>query len=144
MTLLSKESIALNIEVNSPEEAISVSGDLLMKAGVIRKEYIDAMVDGFKKVGPYIVVAPGIAIPHARPEYGALESGFSIVRLRTPIKFGHKMNDPVQLVCAMASNDNNGHIEMLRMLSSILGDSSKLAKILTAKDISEVYQNISN
>lgn len=48
-----------------------IGGELLEKSGAIEPRYIDAMINTVKEIGPYIVIAPGIAMPHARPEAGA-------------------------------------------------------------------------
>lgn len=44
-----------------------------MNNGCIKESYIDAMVNTVKNMGPYIVIAPGIAMPHAAPEDGVLK-----------------------------------------------------------------------
>ncbi|MEI3600073.1 MULTISPECIES: PTS sugar transporter subunit IIA [unclassified Oceanobacillus] len=142
MGLLKEEAVLLDAEVDNPIEAIRLSGELLVKAGYASEEYIDAMIDGFQSVGPYIVIAPGIAIPHSRPERGAVATGFSIVRLKDPIEFGHENNDPVKLVCAIAGVGNNGHIEMLQKIATILGDKSKHEQILQASDFDELAKII--
>jgi len=100
------------------------------------------MVKGFQDVGPYIVLAPSIAIPHARPEHGVLEQGVSIIRLKKPVVFGHPTNDPVQLVCAICGTDATNHIGMLQSLAGILGDKAKLEVLLNAKDKEEILKII--
>lgn len=142
MTLLKKKAVLLDADINDPIEAIKVSGHLLMEARCATEEYVDAMIKGFQDVGPYIVIAPGIAIPHARPENGALKKGFSLLRLKNPIAFGHDKNDPVKLVCAIAGVGNTGHIEMLQEIAMILGDKERLNQILTAKSFGDLEKII--
>lgn len=142
MSLLNKEAVRLDVQPRNAIEAIRISGNLLIKAGYVTENYVDAMIKGFNEVGPYIVLAPGIAIPHARPDQGALETGLSIVRLKEPIKFGHEKNDPVQLVCAISGIGNNGHIEILQKIAAILGEPNKHAQILEAKSYEELSQII--
>ncbi|MEQ6378515.1 PTS sugar transporter subunit IIA [Bacillaceae bacterium S4-13-56] len=142
MTLLKKEAVYLGAELDNAIDAITLSGELLVSAGYAKKEYTDAMIKGFNDVGPYIVIAPGIAIPHSRPEKGALKTGFSLVRLKDPINFGHDKNDPVQLVCAITGTGNNGHIEMLQKIAIILGDREKHKQILEAKNFGDIAQII--
>lgn len=142
MTLLKEEAIRLDAEIDNPIETIRFSGSLLVKAGYATEGYVDAMVEGYESVGPYIVLAPGIAIPHARPENGALVTGFSLVRLKEPIKFGHDKNDPVQLVCAITGVGNNGHIEMLQKIATILGDQQQHDQLLRAENYDEVSKII--
>lgn len=144
MFLLSKDSIQLDVQVNDPIEAIRISGELLVKGGYAKEEYIEAMVKGYKEVGSYIVIAPGIAIPHARPERGALDTGFSLVRLKVPVEFGHKKNDPVKIVSAFSGVGNDGHIEMLQKISSIFGDKTKYNQIIKSATVEEIFRIINH
>lgn len=138
MLPLNQNLILLDVEAASAEEAIRKAGALLVEEGKVEDRYVDAMVKGFQDVGPYIVLAPGIAIPHARPEHGALEQSVSLIRLKTPVEFGHPTNDPVQLVCAISGTDPTSHIGMLQSLAAVLGDKSKLAAIMEAKTNEEI------
>ncbi|MTW85804.1 PTS sugar transporter subunit IIA [Virgibacillus dakarensis] len=142
MTLLKEKAVLLDAEADNAIEAIRLSGRLLVEAGYATEQYVEAMVKGYRDVGPYIVIAPGIAIPHSRPENGALSAGFSLVRLKEPIEFQHEKNDPVQLVCAITGVGNTGHIEMLQKIATILGDAEKLDQILKAENYEEITKII--
>lgn len=142
MTMLIERLIELDVEATTAEEAIRKSGELLVAEGKVEERYIDAMIKGFQEIGPYIVLAPSIAIPHARPEHGVNEQGLSLVRLKHPVVFNHPTNDPVTLVCAICGVDGTSHIEMLRSLASILGDKSKLDIIMNSNDKQEILSII--
>ncbi|MDI6600864.1 MAG: BglG family transcription antiterminator [Thermoanaerobacteraceae bacterium] len=114
--LLTEKTIKLNVEVDNWEEAVREGGQLLVNAGKIEPGYIDAMVRTVKQLGPYIVIAPGIAMPHARPEDGAKEVGMSLITLKNPVNFGHQQNDPVKIVVCLCAVDNNSHIKALSQL----------------------------
>jgi PTS system ascorbate-specific IIA component len=138
MSFLRKEAVKLDVDAQSAIEAIQTAGDLLVQTGQVTPAYVNAMVDGFTEVGPYIVIAPGIAIPHARPEAGVYEQALSVIRLTSPLSFGHPANDPVQLVCAIAGKDQNSHLFMLRQISLVLGDPEKLSLIMHTSSIDEI------
>jgi mannitol/fructose-specific phosphotransferase system IIA component (Ntr-type) len=142
--LLQVETVELDVEEKTAIDAIRLAGDLLVNAKKAKPEYVDAMVKGYTDIGPYIVIAPGIAIPHGRPEAGALQTGLSIIRLTTPIEFGHESNDPVKLVCALVGLDKSSHLEMLRQISKVLGNKEKLQTILTTEDKLEVVRLFNN
>ena len=42
----------------------------MVDAGFTEPTYTEAMIDVVRDMGPYIVLAPGLAMPHARPEMG--------------------------------------------------------------------------
>ncbi|SDB81008.1 transcriptional antiterminator, BglG family [Pelagirhabdus alkalitolerans] len=121
--------IETNVEVDNAQEAVIAAGKLLLKEKLIEEQYIDAMVNTFTDNGPYIVIAPGIAMPHARPEKGALDIGISIITLEKPVKFGHPKNDPVNIVIGLCAIDHQSHLTALSELMDILSDEKSIEKI---------------
>jgi mannitol/fructose-specific phosphotransferase system IIA component (Ntr-type) len=96
------------------------------------------MVRVAKEFGPYIVVAPGIALPHARPEDGVKKACIAVVRLKTPIEFGNKENDPVYLLVALAAIDDKQHVQGLAELAGVLGNQENINKIKTCQTKQEL------
>jgi len=47
-----------------------LAGAFLVDTDAVFPSYVDAMVRAVEELGPYMVVAPGIALAHARPEDG--------------------------------------------------------------------------
>jgi mannitol operon transcriptional antiterminator len=135
-------NIALDVEVGDWEEAIRAAGALLVKAGQVEERYVDAMVRVARDLGPYIVLGPGFALPHARPEDGVKALGIAMVRLRTPVKFGHQQNDPVDLVFALGAVDHGMHLKALMQLSELLGNEQAIMKLRTAPDVASVVSLI--
>jgi mannitol/fructose-specific phosphotransferase system IIA component (Ntr-type) len=136
--LLTNATVRVNVEVKNWEDAIRKGGDLLTQDGAAEQRYVDAMVDSVKKFGPYMVIAPGIAMPHARPDAGAKRLGMSLLTLKNPVEFGNKVNDPVYIVVCLAATDHTTHICVMRELVGILADSKKMDKIRSAKNLEEV------
>ncbi|EIW0691794.1 PTS transporter subunit EIIA, partial [Klebsiella pneumoniae] len=78
------------------------------------------MLTVYEDFGAAIVIDDGIAMPHARPEKGALQTGFSLVTTATPISFGHDEFDPVSVVIAIAGADADSHIKMIQLIASLI------------------------
>jgi mannitol operon transcriptional antiterminator len=131
--LIRPNNVAVDVEVKDWQEAIRAAGQLMFKDGAVEERFGEAMIRVAKEFGPYIVVAPGIALPHARPEDGVIKATIAILRLKTPVNFGNKDNDPVYLVVALAAVDHNQHIQGLSELASVLGDDENIKKIKTSK-----------
>ncbi|WP_287841988.1 BglG family transcription antiterminator [Caldanaerobacter sp.] len=140
--LLTKDTIKLNVEAKDWEEAVRIGGELLEKSGVVESRYIEAMIETVKDMGPYIVIAPGVAMPHARPNAGVKKVGMSLITLKNPINFGNKDNDPVKIVVSFAAVDNTQHLEALRQLVEVLANNELLKKIMDAKSEEEVVELI--
>lgn len=129
MKILSPDMILINIEVDSWEDAVRTAGNLLVNNHKAVPSYIDGMIKLANELGPYIVMTPGVAIPHARPEEGALDVGVAAVKLCKPINFGNQDNDPVYLVLAFCTPNANAHIELLSKIAEILSQEDLLEKI---------------
>ena len=136
--LIRESLIDVNVEVEDWQEAIRAVGKLLVADGAVEERFVDAMIRVAKEFGPYIVVAPGIALPHARPEDGVIQASIAIIRLKTPVDFGNEENDPVYLVVALAAVDQNQHIEGLKQLAMVLGNEEKIKAIKAAKTKEEL------
>ncbi len=99
------KTVRLKVTVADWEEAIRVGTDLLVETGAIEPRYYDAIVESCRNLGPYFLVAPGLAMPHARPTEGVRANGFSLVTLAQPVSFGDSENDPVDILITMAAKD---------------------------------------
>jgi mannitol/fructose-specific phosphotransferase system IIA component (Ntr-type) len=140
--VLTKERIVINPEVTNWREAIKAAGQLLLADEIVTNEYVQAMITSVEEKGPYIVIAPGIAIAHARPEDGVNDLGMSIAILETPIKFGNKDNDPVKIVFSFSSPDNKRHLEVFQQLTTILMRDNFVEDISKATTPEEVLDYI--
>jgi PTS system ascorbate-specific IIA component len=137
--LLTHETIALDQEAEDWQHAIRLAGGLLESAGVSAPAYTQAMVDSVHTNGPYIVLAPGFAFPHARPSEAVHRTGMSWVRLASPVEFGSSANDPVTLVVALAATDTSTHQQAMASLATVLTDTSLRAALDGAASAAEVH-----
>ena len=101
-------------------EAIELAGSLLARRQICSAEYVNEMLTVYEDFGAAIVIDDGIAMPHARPEKGALQTGFSLVTTATPVTFGHDEFDPVTVVIAIAGADADSHIKMIQLIASLI------------------------
>lgn len=136
--VLTRNTIALDVEVENWEEAVRAAGGLLVRAGAAEERYVEAMVRTVKELGPYIVIGKGMAMPHARPEAGTRRIALSLVRLKRPVAFGHPDHDPVDLVFGLAAIDAQSHLTALRDLSQLLSVAEHVGRIRAAKTIEDV------
>ena len=132
LELLSANCIALDVAAETWQESIVAAGELLERAGIADAPYTQSMIDNVESNGPYIVVAPGFAFAHARPSPAVHHTGMSWVRLAHPVSFGHKTNDPVSLVVALAATDSGAHNTAMAELAKLLGDTDRRAALESA------------
>jgi len=141
--LLVPGCVNMQATARSWQEAVTQAGTLLVKRGIATDSYVDAMVKTVLDFGPYVVVAPGIAIPHASPSSGALKLGASFLKLSSPVSFGHPHNDPVTFVIAISVPDKDIVASLLEDLTLVLLDHNArdgMLKAETAEDVVRVLK----
>ncbi|MDN6025476.1 PTS sugar transporter subunit IIA [Bifidobacterium mongoliense] len=129
---LPNEAFLLDVEARDWKEAIRLAGRGLTSAGFATSAYTDEMIETVEKLGPYIVIAPGLALAHSRPSKAVTDTGLSWVRLRTPVSFGNKANDPVSLVIGLAGRDEQEHLAVMSAIAGALVNPKKVKALAEA------------
>lgn len=101
-------------------EAVVAAADVLIQLGAAEPRYRQGCVRAVEEYGPYIVLSPGLALVHARPEAGGLRLAVAAVRLEYEVDFGHPHNDPVDLLLAFSTPDRNAHVGLVSTLAAAL------------------------
>lgn len=140
--LLNKSTIQLQMQAENWEQAGQIAGNILLRNKSVTEDYIDRMLDAVHEYGPYIVIAPGIALFHARPESSVKEICLSMVTLKDPVIFNAGENDPVDLVFALGAVDHDSHLKSMAQLMTILQDKHLLEKIRKEHSVDEVVSLI--
>ncbi|USS01571.1 PTS sugar transporter subunit IIA [Clostridium septicum] len=81
-------------KVSDYKEAIRISCNILEENNIVESRYYDSILKKIEELGPYFCIADGVAMPHARPEEGAIKEGVSVIKLNNPVDFLGK-----KLVC---------------------------------------------
>jgi mannitol/fructose-specific phosphotransferase system IIA component (Ntr-type) len=136
--------IKLQLKAADWQDAVRQGGALLVAAGKCEPRYVDAMVDAVRTMGPYMVLAPGLALAHARPEDGVLQLGMSLITRATPVEFGSEINDPVSLVISFGGVDKESHIGMLQALARFLMVEENQEFLRRATSVAEVMKAFKN
>jgi len=137
--MIQQKNIRIKQEVTDWKQAITEAVNPLIDNGYVESRYVDAIIENTEKYGPYYVIAPEIALPHARPEQGVLEKQLAVLLLRKPIKFSEGGFD-VRLLITLAASDNESHLQILTQLSDVLSDEKLIGKILDASSEEEIYK----
>ncbi|MEK3857229.1 BglG family transcription antiterminator [Cytobacillus sp. FSL H8-0458] len=140
--VLTADKIQFSDSAPSWQEALQIASQPLLADQSISRNYIDAMIENVKEMGPYIVIAPGIALPHARPEAGVNKLGMSFLQLKESCAFSEKPEHQVRLFFVLAAIDNETHLKALSQLSKMLSDSDNLEKLQNADTAADVLEII--
>ncbi|UVY85003.1 PTS sugar transporter subunit IIA [Brachybacterium sp. NBEC-018] len=127
--LVDPAAISLQNPAATWRDAITAAGALIESTGAVDPAYTAAMIRSVEEHGPYIVIAPGFALAHSRPDASVHRTAMSVLRPQAPIVFGHESNDPVTLVVALAAADPSAHQQALAALAGILADPTRRAAL---------------
>ena len=122
------------------EHVMQLCGELLVASGRTTPDYTDAMLAALTELGPYFVIAPGIALAHAAPSEAVMATGLSLLTLAEPIVFGHESNDPVRLVVGLCAVDHDSHLELMAALAEFLADAETVNFVLNASDYEQIRE----
>ena len=136
--LLTEKTVQVKSMVGDWEESIRAASNPLVKNGSITEAYVEKMIDNVKTLGPYIVIVPQIAIPHARPEQGVKKLAMSLLSLKNPVSFSKKEEHQVRLVIVLAAIDHETHLLALSQLVELLTNDGKVAEMMSASGPEEV------
>ncbi|WP_097098072.1 PTS sugar transporter subunit IIA [Candidatus Pantoea floridensis] len=126
------------------QDAVQAGCALLEEQGYITADYYQGILNSVAEHGPYFVILPGIAMPHARPEAGAIKTGCSLVILKEPVVFGHEDHDPVSILFTMAAKNNEELNEGILMeIMTLLDDDHLIEQLKHATDGEQVRDLLS-
>lgn len=141
--LIDNNSIKLHQSASSWQDAIKIGTDMLVASGAVEPRYHDTIIRCINEMGPYIILAPGLAMPHARPEDGVNRTAFALVTLKEPVYFDGE-EEGVDVLLTLAGSDSDQHMQGLMEITQVLDDPDSdtgvdLDKIRRCQTAEEVY-----
>jgi mannitol operon transcriptional antiterminator len=140
--LITKDMIQILEEAADWEEAIRLATRPLLEGGYVREDYVKAMIDNIKKFGPYVVMGPKVAIPHARPENGVNKIGMSLLLLKKGVAFSIEGEERIQIIIVLAARDNETHLQALAQLSALLLEEENIENLVNSTSTAKILELI--
>lgn len=135
---LPDRAIALRVPAADWRAAIRAAAEALQASGSAEAGYGERMIALVEEYGPYIVIAPGLALAHARPGDDVHTAGLALVTLAEPVAFGHAHNDPVSVVIGLAATEADQHVAAVAALANVFNDESLVPALAAAATPAEV------
>lgn len=134
--LVEKNRVCFHQRFATWQEAVAASCQPLLDDGSIEQTYVDAIIESVKKYGPYIVLAPNIALPHSQEgARGVNDTAVSFMKLEEAVHFEEGNPDKdAKLFFVLASQNHDIHLDNMQ----------KLAKMLLAPEVMEELLNVKN
>lgn len=137
---LPDSAVTIGASASTWREAVHLAGEALQRSGATAEEYTTRMAEVIDEFGAYIVIAPGLALVHARPGPDVLTDGLSVVTLRDPVAFGHPHNDPVSVVIGLAVATPDAHVTSVAGLANVFNDPAAIPALAAAGSVAEVQE----
>ena len=135
-SVLQMSSIKVGATAADKWDAIAEAGNMLVKGGYVKMEYVDAMMERERIATTYLGM--GIAIPHGTEsaKKQVLRSGITVVQYPEGVDFD---GEKAYLVIGIAGVGDE-HLELLARVSEALEDEQVLEKLKTTTDSEDIYK----
>jgi len=132
--ILTKDTIRLQADVATKEEAIIQAGELLVQSGCVKADYVKGMLEREKTMSTF--VGNGVSIPHGQFDDLSLVNRTGISVLQIPKGVDWLPGGTAYLIVGIAATSGE-HIGILANLAEVVED-EETAKMLAETDDKEV------
>jgi mannitol PTS system EIIA component len=134
--VLSLSQVRVPGTARTKDDAIREAGGILVEAGAVTSEYVDAMFEREKSVSTYM--GNYLAIPHGTNESKSTikRSALSVIRYDEPIDWD---GNEVRFALGIAGHEG-GHMEILSKVAILFSDEDEVDKLLAAGSAEELYE----
>lgn len=138
MDILTIENIKLNQHFTTKESAIRAAGEVLVLAGYVEADYVDAMVQRENDVTTYM--GNFIAIPHGTDEAKKYikKSGISIIQVPNGVDFGTPEEEKMVTVLFGIAGVGNEHLDILSQIAIFCSDIDNVVELASAQTAEEI------
>lgn len=120
------------------QDAVRAACQPLLADKTIEKEYPEEIIAKVQELGPYIVIAPDICIPHAQEGVGVNDTAMCFMKTEEPVHFSDDGEHDARLFFVLASVNNEVHLANLCEMSEALSDEAIVEKLLKAKSVEDL------
>lgn len=113
------------------EESIRKGCEPLRKDGTVDETYAEEIIACIRKHGPYIVILPGVALPHSTEKAkGAHATAVGFMKTAVPVRFeeGNPEKD-AQIFFTLSSTNPDEHLDNMQRLYSVLTNENALERL---------------
>lgn len=131
-----KKHVKFAKEAKNWREAVRMSCEVLEKDGTVEDNYKEDIIACIEKYGPYIVIAPNIAMPHSQEgAKGVHKTAVAFMKLDKPVSFepGNPELD-AQLFFTLASCDSEQHLNNMQRLSELLSNEELVKELASVEN----------
>lgn len=120
--IIEKKHVVFAQHFDDWTDAVRASYGPLLEDKTVEEHYVQQVIDSIKKLGPYIVIAPDVAIPHTSMDAsGVHTTDICLMLVKEPVHFtpGNDEND-ARVFFSLAAVNPDEHLENMQQLADLL------------------------
>lgn len=137
--LIHRDAIAINIEARDWKEAVYKTALPLVQKSYITGNYLTSILEIHESEVSHFVISPLVALPHTRPDRGAIKHGIAIGILKNPVKFYDK---DAKYIFFLSAPDNQRHIKAMAEFLELLSTENFYELLESAQNSDIIYDYI--
>lgn len=132
--------VICNEENLSVDAALDITCSKLLEQGKVEASYLEAIKAKHKEIGAYYVLAPKIAMPHARPEDGVNEAALQVTVFKKGVDLESEDNGDVYFSITLAAMDSDSHIQTIMALAELFQNDDDVEAIIAAESEAAIIE----
>lgn len=140
--ILNERLIKVDVEVEDWRNCAREAGNLLVKEGLVKPEYIDLMIETVEEFGPYMILVPKVCFFHGRPGEYVHQPCLSLITLKNEVRFTEFDNQPIRCAFAFGATDSDSHLGLVQNIAKILSDEEFIELITTNGKKEKILEKI--
>jgi PTS system ascorbate-specific IIA component len=138
--IISNNRVQFAEKAENWEEAIRMSCKLLIEDKTISPGYADEIIAAVHELGPYIVLMPGFALPHAmKGSVNVHSTAIAFMKLAQPVSFDTNNSEKdASVFFTLAARDSDEHLKNMRKLWKMLTNEELCADLQKVSSVEEL------
>lgn len=142
LPILSAENIILNQALATKEEAIRLTGKILVDRGYVKPSYVEKMLEREEMTSTFM--GNFVAIPHGTDDakHEVIESGIAIIQVPEGVDFGD--GNIVKLIFGIAGKGDE-HLDILSNIAIVVSEEENVEEIVkasTKEDVLSFFEGV--
>ena len=139
MAFIKIENLKISKEKMDAVSALRAIGRIMVESKSVKPVYVENMIASYKEFGPYFVIAPGVAIAHAKPDESVIRDDIALMICHHPVVF-NSHNDPVSMLFGLCATGSHQHMEVLMQVANLLSDTEAQKQIMGVTSEHELFE----
>ena len=123
-----------SVDCLSWRSAVHLACRPLEEQGKITGGYARAIISATEQDGPWYILSPAFALPHARPEAGVLSRNSALSLLCCSEAVDFPEHPGIRLIVVLAAADSEQHIQTIQRLVCWLDEGERLQRYSTVQN----------